>query len=756
MNYRGHLLSYQEQIAKPKGGVPFPSDKIYGVDTESFHSIELDNLHTAMVQTADHDGEYLDEPKIGESPFHYMIDRAFEKHSVEMTGKLAPSNTRMRREPKKRGSGRPLLPAVLFCFYNLEYDIQRLFLGNSDFFNIAKVNIEGMKILVDGYEIENVHMVLSGSAPHFSWILRKDNRIMRMYAMDIWGYLKQGLAESAKALGVIDKIEIDKSYFHIPFEELTEDQLNELREYGKRDPQTTREIYLTLLEILSSFSPAVITKKGILPPSAPAAASRIAFSKMKGTHLRQSPKWAVDITLACYSGGLVFSRVRGKVSNILVGDRNSAYPTMMTLLPDPEKVSYVSRIKPTMDELIGKIGFCRASFVHQGKFIPFVTSWDGSARSNHGTGLYHKQPISIYELCAGYLTGQITDITIHEAVYLSYEKDAESSGFLYDFVMTYHKMKNENKKGSPLYLLAKLLMNALYGKLIEMRSPESLILPKSVSMLRIPESWAYRIAKNESFRNAFYNCLVQSGFGLDELLEEYPPFHEDTFVRLETLIENTDLKAGTFFFPFYASLITAGQRAWMSVYTYYTKAFLADTDSAFTPLSLSEFKEAIQKADEITSLIGVGRCRIGKELGDIDIEIQNASGFIAGIKQYALSDREGNQKIAHHAIVYPDFGDTEHPKEAKNLFFSKVIEHLSQGKSVTYQEKPRPIKMRSALLRGGDYGKFFSSPRTITPKDDPRMKVLKKTKDLSFYQWLPKEGSNELKLQNDSDILFTF
>lgn len=756
MNYRGHILSYQEQIIKPVGGIPLSPSHIYGVDTESFHSIELNDLHTAMVQTADHKSEYLDEPKLGESPFHYMIDRAFQVHAVEMTGKLAPSNTRMRREPKKRGAGRPMLPAVLFCFYNLEYDIQRLFLGNSDFFKIAKVNIEGMKILIDGYEIENVHMVLTGSAPHFSWIVRKDNRIMRLYAIDIWGYLKQGLAESAKALGVIDKIDIDKSYFHIPFEELSDEQLNELREYGKRDPKTTREIYLMLLEILSSFSPAVITKKGILPPSAPAAAARIAFSQMDGDYLRQSPKWAVELALSSYSGGLVFSRVRGAVSNILVGDRNSAYPTMMTLLPDPEKITYISRIKPNIDELIGKIGFCRASFVHHGKFIPFVTTWDGSARSNHGIGNYHKQAISIYELAAGYLTGQITDITVHEAVYLSYEKDAESSGFLYDFVMKYHKMKNENEKGSPLYLLAKLLMNSLYGKLIEMRSPETLILPKSVSMLRVPESWNYRIAKNDDFRNRFYTCLVQSGFGLDELLQEFPSFHEDSFVKLETLVESTELKAGTFFFPFYASLITAGQRAWMSVYTYFTKAFLADTDSAFTPLSLDEFKVSIQKADEITSLIGVGRCQIGNALGDIDIEIQDASGYIAGIKQYALKDKKGKEKIAHHAITSPDLSDTEHPKDMKNLFFAKVIEHLSKGESVTYQEKARPIKIRSALLRGGDYGKFFSSPRTITPKDDPRMKVLKRTKNLSFYQWLPKNGQNEPKLHNDSDFLFTF
>ena len=602
-----------------------------------------------------------------------------------------------------------------------------------------------MKIEVDGYEIENVHMVLSGSAPHFSWIIRKDNRVLRVLGMDVWGYLKQGLEASAQSLGVIEKIEIDKSYFHLSYEEITNEQWDELRAYGKRDPRTTREVYLVLLQLLSQFSPDVVTKKGILPPSAPAAAARIAFSHMEGDTLHQSPRWAIQLALESYSGGLVFARMRGPVSNLLVGDRNSAYPTMMQMLPNPEKVRYISRLHPCMEDLIGKIGFCHASFEHNGTFIPFVTAWDGSAKSCHATGRYERQAISIYELSAGYLTKQITHITVHDAIYLAYDNDAEQSGFLYDFVHEYHTIKNQNQKGSPLYLLAKLLMNSLYGKLIELRSPESLILPKHILLLRVPFSWKSRMEKDDAFRMRFYGILVNQGMELDDLMREYQPEEYDSMVPLHELIQEQGLKAGTYFFPFYASLITAGQRAWMSIYCYYTKAVLADTDSAFSLLSEQDFIKALKKADTITTRIGVGHCRIGKELGDIDIELRNGRGHIAGIKQYELQGEGGVYKIAHHAIVQPDGED-------KLSFYRYAIAQLSLGQAVTYKEKSRPVRLRSALLRGKDFGVFEAGTRTITPKQDSRMEIVRRVGNNVYYQWKNREPREETSLLNESDF----
>ena len=685
-----------------------------------------------MVPVASAWDDKLFEPALGDSPFHYMMDGIFEKHSAEMVGALRVGNTKMRREPGKRGAGRSKIPTVLLVFYNLEYDIQRLFNEDSEFFSMARINVEGLRCTVDGYEIENVHMVLSGSAPHFTWIIRSDNHILRVMALDLWGYMKGGLAESAKALGIIDKLPMDKEWFHIPLEELTDDQLNELRTYAKRDAKVTRELYRALLYFLIEFSPDVVTKKGVLPPSAPAAAARIAFSKMEGETLKQPPKFAVQMALEAYNGGMVFCNAVGEFKHLLVGDRNSAYPTMMSLLPDPEKVFYILRYRPSPEDLIGKIGFCRASFTIVSDAIPFITSHiRGESRSNHAQGRYDKQTISIYELEAGHLTGCIKNITIHEAVYLKYDEDACSSGIFYDFVQYFHQLKNENEKGSALYLLSKLLMNALYGKLIEMRNPEALIIPDHVRRLRIPSGVKRQLQSDKAFRQEFFQALTGKEDELEDILRTYQPDRMDVLIPIHEVLQDMTLTAGTYFFPFYASLITAGQRAWMSVYTYYTQAVLADTDSAFSPLSEKEFVKALEKADAITSQIGVGRCRIGKELGDIDIELRNAKGYIAGIKQYALSG-VGKPKIAHHAITAPGI---QSDKTQIGLFYKAVIHKLANHESVSYRTKSKPVRIRTALMRGQDYGLFQSERRTITPKDDPRMVCIATSNNIRYYRW---------------------
>ena len=732
MDYRGHQLNYLEVIRRPKGGIPLDPKFVYGVDTESFYSYELDRLHTSMVPIADDQYDYVLEPQCGSSPFHHMIDLPFNRFAKNSHGKLRPAQTSLTREPGKRGRGRTKMPEVLLVFYNLEYDIQRLFLPDSPFFEMARINIEGLKIDVDGYELENVHMVLSGSAPHFTIIIRRDDKILKFYGIDLWGYLKEGLGVSAKALGVVDKIAVDKEYFHIPIEELTKEELQELRIYAKRDARTTRELYLTLLYFLTQFSPEVITKKGILPPSAPAAAARIMFSRLKNPILNQSPKWAVQIALEAYSGGLVFARVRGRVRGITVGDRTSAYPTMMTLLPDPEQIQYIFRKNMSITEIIGKIGFCVASFVHVGDIIPFVTTFDGTQRSNHAPGRYERQSISIYEITAGHLLGYIKEITIHEVVFLDFSEEALGTGILYDHITQMFKVKNESEKGSAMYLLAKLMMNSPYGKLIETRSPESMLLPSFIKNLRVPSSWEWLLENNKDFKIRFYQSLMRRLIDIDQLMEDFPLKSQDTLMTIEELTGKMKLIAGTYFFPFYASLITAGQRAWMSIFTYFTKAFLADTDSAFSPLNKEEFVQALILADQFTQKIGVGRCRIGKELGDVDIELENGAGFIAGIKQYALKSGD-KMKFAHHAMISPQLED-QTPESLKEWFYEN-IGRLANLKKVVYQTRPRPVKIKTALLRGKDFGRFESDRRKIEPKEDDRMIPAKVTSDLIFYKW---------------------
>lgn len=96
--------------------------------------------------------------------------------------------------------------------------------------------------------------------------------------------------------------------------------------------------------------------------------------------------------------------------------------------------------------------------------------------------------------------------------------------------------------------------------------------------------------------------------------------------------------------------------------------------------------------------------------------------------------------------------DDEHPKDAKNLFYYKAVEWLSKGKTVEYQEKARPIRLRTALLRGADFGKFESGLRVIKPKDDPRQSVLRKSGSLVYYTWKQREFGEQPSIENESDF----
>lgn len=68
---------------------------------------------------------------------------------------------------------------------------------------------------------------------------------------------------------------------------------------------------------------------------------------------------------------------------------------------------------------------------------------------------------------------------IHSGFYVDGPRE---SSFLRKFVDYFYEIKEreerEGRKDSPLYLVAKLLMNALYGKLIEIRIPSAPILPE--------------------------------------------------------------------------------------------------------------------------------------------------------------------------------------------------------------------------------------------------------------------------------------
>ena len=197
----------------------------------------------------------------------------------------------------------------------------------------------------------------------------------------------------------------------------------------------------------------------------------------------------------------------------------------------------------------------------------------------------------------------------------------------------------------------------------------------------------------------------------------------------------------------------------MLAFTSSIGAVLADTDSALTQWSLPEVEAGLACVSNLTENSRLGSCRIGTTLGDVEHQIENASGHIAGIKQYFLegtSNGKPKVKYARHTITKPNI-----PRDQHEDFYRQAIKFLATGdhpetsigivnpieggESFTYQESASPQRLRTTLERGKDFGKFFTPDRTLHTKNDPRMAEVqspsKENVKVKRYQWVSIEPS---------------
>ncbi len=718
-------IEYKMKAIQPsKVSDPIPIHLIYGIDSESLFN-EQDELKTVAIPY--YNGrleECLTFEQINKykNPFESFLDVLFQRHAESEEGKLRPSRTKIRGEHGKTRPGRRAkLPFVLMVWYNLEYDIARMFSEDSNFWRAVKTGHDGVKLKLGDFNLEIRHHLLYGSAPHFTYIFRRNGKILEVRALDMWGYWKSGLDATAKALGLEGKEEIESEIFDRKIETLSADEWDKLYHYAKQDAVTTRAIYLKTAELLSSISETVYSK-GILPPSAPKAAARICFGKLK-EELSPSPVPAIQIALDGYHGGYVYAMRRGYLENVSVIDRKSAYPTILKMLPNPETVEYRKIAKGTnFNSLIGKYGFVVATFAETNKQFPCVSLFGSDGRTLHPHGQMEKITISIPELAVGVLTKSVKDVIIHDGFYITGEK----GGIFYDFIEKVYDIKNSAESKSPMYLVAKLMMNSLYGKLIEIHDLQAPLIHDSDYELIVPET------DNKEFKQKILEAYSNEDMEkFEELCEKYRTGKLTTFGKYLTA---EVCSVGNYFFPVYASLVTALQRAWVILCSRLLEGVAGDTDSVFTQMDINSeiFKSRIIRADILARKIGIGRVEEGEELGDYEVELKNGRGWIAGIKQYYLMNPEGKDKCAHHTLIKPDlnYSDILHlskkeqgkiKKERQMEFYKNAISVLASGQPFSYVGASSPVKLKTALARGRDFGVFEKQPREIQAKYDERL-----------------------------------
>ena len=725
-----------KKFTKTKMNEPIGTDRILGIDTESL--LVNNELKTVLVPFASYkdtisDISYKEDIDPIVYPLRYCMDQfgeVLDRPYVSIVDYREQKGTREKIKP------------LVWVFYNMEYDLQRLFNSDSLFFRYVRQYRNNIKWNLPGttYQVQFVQCNPTGNGASFQLICYcfESKKVIRIYGLDMWSYWKTGLSNSAKQLGLGEKIGIEKNWFSKDLNEFTKEEFKEFVEYSKKDSELTRDLYIATANLLGNISLYVFNRNGILPASAPASSAKIAFNYCTVDTFERPPKAYEQLALNAYHGGYVATLEKGQVNNINIIDLNSAYPSAMVLLPNPANVVYEVIDRATWFKPFNQpYGFVCATFnIKDGVRFPAVSKHHKQF-TLHQTGIYVKHCISICELNILFELKQIEEAQIHYGYYLVDKEQGDNRSFLKTFIEKFYKMKKESESGSPNYLASKLLMNSLYGKLIEVHEN------KIPALIEINDL-NHEIYHNGKIDKNVINELAQ--VYVDEDITGLLKYSRDQVnkagedqknlnkITVEKILTNKENVSGFYFLPIYASLITAIARAKLCVLTNLLEAVACDTDSVFTYISPASilFNDRIEEANNICLRNGLGSVNNDKELQGFSVELIGANGFIAGIKQYHLETINGKYKGAYHCITNPS-GDT---KEERLIFLAKAIRDLSLGNIVTYKTKAKPVRLKEALLKNTKtYGLFESEDRVIESKEDTRLEVVSEMVNKKFYQF---------------------
>ena len=437
----------------------------------------------------------------------------------------------------------------------------------------------------------------------------------------------------------------------------------------------------------------------------------------------------MQLVIDCYSGGRTGGILHGAVNNLSVYDIHSSYSASMLTLPSFSTSTEYVRIHPKSGEfsqfdLIDLMNtnhcFVRVSGNETDKRHPALI------QNIRGTltpvsGRFYNIPTTGVELLVGIKSGSIDYWDISEMVILVETKDDVLLPFR-DFALSAYIRKANSEKGSPEYTSAKLSLNASYGKLIESRSPihiasadEGILLPIDN---RDPIKWAafyfsdYVTAQTETPGCDYYDYIKDT---IAEIVMTIPESNLEWHCLGALNLQKLDY--GRYAIPAAAALITATSRARLCVAMRGLNAVYWDTDSIFI-LGSEDEEEYGSKEDSLKYASEwlpafIQPVKIGDALGDLGLEISDASGYLAGTKRYWLWDgtwkrntktgemEKDNIKSAVHGMTGLKWSDRE-----------SALCLLATGSGLTYESKARPLTPKSAT--SDSLGRFES--HTISPQ----------------------------------------
>lgn len=440
----------------------------------------------------------------------------------------------------------------------------------------------------------------------------------------------------------------------------------------------------------------------------------------------------MKLVLDSYGGGRTGGFWHGPVKNLKVVDFASSYPASMTGLPSFGPKMKYRRLKgkelnwPNVWQWIKDYpcAFLRVDGIEtDAKYPALITLHQGKLTPVYGE--FEKIATTGPEIYGGVASGTLTITKVHECV-ICMDTTLTPSPFKLFAESAYERKKN-SEKDSVSYILAKLLLNSAYGKWIQSTKPQLIGADGDEFICLFPEGEESNYSKLylEEYAAAQYNDEdvidaltavrqeIISGAAQMGLKLRSKPLHK---------MDTTKKEFAPSAIPPAAALVTAISRARLRALIKCTGAVYWDTDSAFIVDKTAEEIEQCFAEGSKWIAPGLVPLRWGKELGEIDLELTDGIGWLAGTKRYHLfgqkADGKPKLKQAIHGIVNMYSPRTK--DKIKSRYAEAVIRALATGDSLRYKTKPAPLKAKGT--KDEHVGRF--ERHTVAPnfKLDERLK----------------------------------
>lgn len=334
-------------------------------------------------------------------------------------------------------------------WYNLKFDADVIFAGLPDK-NLQDLKYENQTDYND-YEINYL--------PGKSLRIRRNKQTYEHF--DISQILPGGLETVAqdwieKTDGKLNS-ELDAEQFTDP--QYVRDNLEDIEDYAKQDARLTRNIWASFVSVAEGELD--------VPCGKPYSTGYLSADYIR-SQLDMKPGWQLNpmqsMAWESYHGGRFEVQTRGLVDSVVMPDINSAYPHVMSQLPDPSTVEWESVSTPPLTDIRdADYGFVEITVTTDKSrpWQPFAVKIDDSVKY---PALDDYRLTSVKEIFIHAIeTGLIDDYEIHSAT-LGHEIEFTQYPFewIQDLYQTRKEWESEGRT-KPARIL-KIILNSAYGK----------------------------------------------------------------------------------------------------------------------------------------------------------------------------------------------------------------------------------------------------------------------------------------------------